>query len=1140
MCAFRTRHSIVIALLLAAAVFLSTGLMAGEGYDPMRVVTLQQVHPTLMLVLDRSGSTAFPAKIVSPQGEVAGSDWSANDQDTYYYWKWYLDLSTSKATFNTQNSYTNYPLFGTPYNYDLIFSDWTVDASYMSGNGLWIKAATWTAAHGEKLPTVAVRYGSCASNETTYTIWYFLPPSRMAIMKNVLGSDVVYYLPKIAPSGQDSWGKNYYVFCGSSAPVASGEYYFDAASRSMQGSSWYNPNSAYTLTVPPQKLIERSKGFVNWGILSFASSSCTLQYTSVTPVSDDDPAVQDALFTSSIRSKLSYVSAGGARSQGGTPTRGALQQASSELQAALNSDASTCQRTYGVVLLTDGESNCGNPGDSEWGSSCPTTTASCSDCPDYPPGIADTNWTTGISKSGVTTHLRTYVIGISSDVSACELDHTAYFGRTDANAQDAGFSTDADPRLPPSPYDYAGVAGTPPHHYAFFASNAIALKTALFRILATMGVGDYTTSPPIVVNSLDAQGTPYAIMASTEFSALRGHLYAYDVSQPQAPVFVWDAGATLHAQDNAKRKIYTWNPSTNALVEVTTANAVTLDSIAGLPSSNFNDPSNGYPLIDFVRGNDGAGNPRAWTLGPILNVTPAVVASPDAWSGLSANIPSHTSFEGTYGNRHALIYVGSSDGMVHAFDLLDGKEIFALIPPNNLANEVALYNNFKAGSTVVGEPQSTAQHIYGVANSMRFSDIYWGNGIHAAYHTVLFITEGPGGNDTSKNGTTSTAPRSALYAIDVTHPYPGRTAEGQAADPNYDSANPVTPLGFVSTDNLTGLHETWSVPAVGPVANGNKCDWVCLLASGRDQASTASSSTAPSIFALDPASYTGSGVMAKHSSYSLTFQSGGVVGDQAFANSTAFAKFDTEYNPAHYLDNGVIADLNGRIWFISGVTGSVSVGINVGGGEPIYYSPAVTAYNKDSTHQYDLYAFGSGSFYEESSAVTGGSLCQTGTFCPTIYVAAGDQNGSYIDAGDSSKVFSARLTDIPIDTSGTTFSDRAQLVASPTLYVPANGVGNPFALFLVFDPGSGNCAGDSYVVKAEFDPANLGGTTIHSSDVFHASQGIAGGMATAGGSVIVSISGVGLGARASVVKVPNIKVGQASGGKTPIWWIELK
>ncbi len=71
---------------------------------------------------------------------------------------------------------------------------------------------------------------------------------------------------------------------------------------------------------------------------------------------------------------------------------------------------------------------------------------------------------------------------------------------------------------------------------------------------------------------------------------------------------------------------------------------------------------------------------------------------------------------------------------------------------------------------VTGQLQPIDQHIWGVANSFRFADVWFGTG----YKTVGFLTEGPGGD--------------LVAAIDITHLFPG-----------YPTATPAVPRTRTTT-----------------------------------------------------------------------------------------------------------------------------------------------------------------------------------------------------------------------------------------------------------------------------------------------------------------------------------------------------
>jgi hypothetical protein len=1301
----------------AALAALALGPMAAEQFDPMRVVYLQQAHPVMMLVVDRSGSTTFPVicdndnsnysngggymwylwKMTNGRTRNAASinlygdesiDTSASQNNfrtgqgewvraasmngktvagslTWMYvagnWGWQASsfnwsggtryVSTLRTVIDVWNMGAadngTYVLSSAPAN-DGDF--WYFNASKVTGNiRLGSGAGTYyltveSSAHtfAAASTQVMMATATCTSTKNlTYThnpaqsLWYFLPPSRMAVIKNAMGNSITIYAAKATGSmtlqagasvatGTDNaqgFNKTYYTFTdGSGVGLAWGsqagpwngpfqDYSFDriiqagAILPSTSSNLGVAPDPNFTVTTPPQNVVGSASAYVNFGLIAYNQCSVV---TVLQQALASDLAGDQAPIVTEIQRRFGPVVQGGSivglNPNGATPTRQALTDAGTSLQATLDADTSDCARTYAVLLVTDGQSNCSNDGDHSWRicsppgtvtDCCSTSAAENDSGTGYPPESANTLWSTGITKNGVTRNVRTYVVGVSPDVSPCELNRTAYRGRTDAFMADVGFNTSQDWRLPsgtPGDYDWSGVNSG--HHYAFFTNTTEAFVTGVRKILATMGAGDYTTSPPVVAPSAAAGGN-VSILGSTEFSSLKGHLHVYDVTNPDTPLYLFDCGEVLAGQTADSRKIYTWNPVTSALVEVTSANAATLDTLGGFSSVTFAKTAvlggaNRYPIIDFVRGKywDATANAyaeRSWKLGPILNTTPAVVLKPENWQRPDLSIPSHSQFELDYADRRNLVYTGSSDGMMHIFDLETGAEVLALIPPNCLSNQPALFYNFVNNGTVTGQPVQYEKHIYGVSNSPRYSDIAFpGAGPHdpAVYKTVLFITEGPGGNDTTKNSApasptwpvhlgwagwawpVSTAPRSGMYAIDVTHPAP-TDVNGDPAF-GYDASNPVAPLSYVdsnSTDNHgnpLGLKETWSIPAIGCYAADS---WGALLGSGRNALSKVdpapTNQVSPFSLLFDPTDTT-NGRMNLVRRTTLTYTGTPIVGDQAFADAIVWHTTKPSFSSQWLVDEGVVADFNGRLWFQEGVDAAAGPGVNVGANQPIYYAPAAGSWLRESGEQYNFYAFASGTFYETAPVVTGAGLCSGTAFCPRMYITALNRDAlpslpvNYDPAtGSTQYIWGHVLNGLPwVDSAGTdrTTSVQTQVVSSPFLLVSSKTISQgaklPFALFLLYDSGSGACAGDSFVLEMEFNPALTGGMAgqdaITSEDVFHASTGVAGGMAVAGESVLVSISGVGEGTRASVIKVPNLDVAPPGSGQTPVWWIELK
>jgi len=981
-----------------------------------------------------------------------------------------------------------------------------------------------------------------------HTIWYFVPPSRIAIAKNVLGDTVTIYEPAIPPSGWDDRNKPYYEFDGP-GPVNGAWKEWRGSGDNGSGGVWHNWSSSlgappagdpqYTTEVPPSDMVSRFSQVADLGLVYYPRTyDCSKGEPTAVQINPDDN--DQSAVVAELHGYFDYVGNGGLSPGGGTPSRAALLGAKKELERAYGADPKkSCGRTYGVILLTDGQSNRCNYGGSycwrdPWTHRCDGSNPGF-DCPghwqQYPAGIADQLWK--LSVNGNALKVRTWAVGLSRGIGPCELNYTAFKGRTDASAPagDGGFDLTVDPYLTPNDndvFDYEVLNpedGNPGHGmYAYFASGVAQLRDALVDILASLGTGDYTTSAPSVAGSA-LTAANMAFLPSSEYPTWRGHLRAYDQTYDQNTnslvwTFRWDAGGVLSTGNAGyTRKIYTWDPrNNNALVEVTEANAAQLDAICGGCGIDRN-------VVRFIRGQS-----RPWLLGALINSTPAVIGPPEHWEQSTAE--RHTAFEQTYADRHTQVWIGSSDGMVHAFDLLDGAEILAIIPPDLLDTQVDLAARWWSDPSKfpVGQPRHPGDHRYGVANSIRFADV-WDDTAHR-FRTVMFITEGPGGT--------------GVHAIDVTHPYPGRTVgtETYPADPDYDPGAPFEVLwsrtrdGEAWTTALPQLGQTFSVPAVGiykQLSNGRSAS-VLLLNEGWWPNET--KTNRPYSLVLDPVD---GAVLAIHQ---VSNANSSLVGNQTLADGVIWQTDATRYRPDNLVDEALVADLNGTLWSLTGSSfGTRSDLFVLGGDQPIYYSPAVAAYPV-SHPSYDLFAFASGSFYEKSPAVTSPSS----SFVPRLYIGVRS-----LTTGSTSHV-GLPITDLPLpagtvnprdtDGNGSTFTPGAQVIASPLVLVPSAGSsGHPFALYLVYDPGGGLCVGKSYIVKVEFDPENLSSLLANPAahvTSYEAGEGAAGGFAIAGEKVIVSQSGVGEGSEAHLLEVPDLTIQPGNSGNLIRWWMELQ
>lgn len=1009
----------------------------------------------------------------------------------------------------------------------------------MDGNGVGVDCLGGPQCRGEK-PTTWNKTSStsgCSGGKRKWTYRFsFSYPSRMAVVKNALGNSVtIWYPPNPFPT-----------VSGWTGPIISGTGTRTVSYKKTCVTS--DPGPPFDLAtlpdpIPPRDLVGRSADKINWGLVVYSGnyvSGCAI--TELVAKID----TSDSGDVTTIENWLRLNSAGGLPATGATPTRAGLEFAKTVLTAVKNGGTVTdrsdafggrnfsfppdpkkrCGRSYSVLLVTDGQSNMCNPGGQHW-VRCPE------DFMLYPAGRAKELWelwqsTPDCADFGLC-HIRTFVVGVSEEVGPCELNRTAFWGKTDASSPngDAGFDTAADPRL--ATYD----SSLP---YAYFANNAEQFAQAVAQIIAALGSGDYVTSAPAVSSTSEVAGI--GLLGTVDYPTLRGHLLAYNVSNEPFSL-LWDAGEVLSSGNkNLARKVYTWKPSNKQLVAITSPDSSTANTLDTLCGNCGMTPA----VVDFILGNDGTrtNTRRPWILGAILNSTPAVIGPPAEWKQPTGLATARREFQDTYKNRHPIVWVGSSDGMLHAFDLVDGAEILAIIPPDLLHKQVQLYNTFAANPnrSPTGQPQLPEQHIYGVANSMRFADVFFPQGTGGEFKTVLFLTEGPGGT--------------GVHALDVTHIYPGRTGvvlpNGQTkdypADPNYNAARPFEVLwgytrdGAAGTTPLPNLRYTWGMPAV---AMDNTEQFYLAMPSGYLPGDQADPDEATSgrrflfLRATDGQVVTNQPLIpAAGAQYLSNFYP---IADAAFWQTTA-----KRFQPDNYANQAVLGDLHGQLWLLndpfSSLTRLAVYQDANSKGAPLYYATAVASYPM-ANPKWAVYASVSGNFYEQSRRINppAGWLSNTSQYHRSkLFLNAQPLPSSGVSPCTRElQLDTLRRPDDPANY----LSRRTQPTSYPLLLIPTenSSLTNALALFTVYDPDAALCVGKTYLIVAEFNPStcSLGAT------VFAGGEGASSGFVVAPSGVLFAKSFVGQGGRAHFQRVPGIEPPSEGGeGASITWWRELQ
>ncbi|MBC8133104.1 MAG: hypothetical protein H7X95_09000, partial [Deltaproteobacteria bacterium] len=333
--------------------------------------------------------------------------------------------------------------------------------------------------------------------------------------------------------------------------------------------------------------------------------------------------------------------------------------------------------------------------------------------------------------------VRTFVVGFSGDVSAGT-------GRaTNDNIAKAG-GTDR------------GSDGKSP--YAFVASSEAELTVAIQDAIYEAVKGSYATSPPTMSAGLQqANGISsgsYALDSRADFPSWKGHLLAYDTSATP-PVLIWDAASELANVDWKTRRIFTSDASNN-LMQIAVDGSGNIANSASLFALGLGANATEAGLIArWLMGDPAQGNKSI--LGALVNSTPIDVGQPG-----DNPLPGGHAFYELYKNRPRLTYVGSDDGMLHAFWSLDqtvagvsrkgGSEAFAYLPPHMLPVVTKLY----AQGGQIPDPN---KHVYGLASSPKVKNLCVSNCTlqdSAIWKTELVMTDGFGGTN--------------AFAIDITDP----------------------------------------------------------------------------------------------------------------------------------------------------------------------------------------------------------------------------------------------------------------------------------------------------------------------------------------------------------------------------------
>ncbi|MCZ6662071.1 MAG: PilC/PilY family type IV pilus protein, partial [Actinobacteria bacterium] len=766
----------------------------------------------------------------------------------------------------------------------------------------------------------------------------------------------------------------------------------------------------------------------------------------------------------------------------------------------------TCQRRNYVILITDGQSTVVDGGHNikDCGGLMPWETADTlfTDTrnlviPDNPEGA-----------------VRTFVIGLStqtvSGTARTELNRIAFAGRTDASEPSGGVEIAGD--------DPVWNNFDPIRNYAYFAKNAQELTIALQEVILSITAVDLATAPPVTSGneSLAAfNGAFLGLLASADFPESLGHLRLFNLDKVDGdPDFeIWDAGDQLSTRDLSfrPRKIYTSDPS-YALVPLVPGDSDSITTLRSMLGALVSSDEEASAVLNFLHGlpvPEVPGDPsspthtRPWRLGDIINSSPAIRGAPPNYG----HFADHQSFQNIQRHRHPLVFIGSNDLLLHAFDLVDGDEVWAYLPPNLLPKLVQQHSQWVSdGYRFMGQPFGSLDHIYGVALSPRLVDIKDDSG---DWITALFSGEGPGGH--------------AVFGLDVTSSYPGRDIDGVSypEDQDFDPTAPFRVLWFKTNQDvgLSDLGETWSVPAAGFGKNtSNEGTWLVAFGSAYG-----SGDEGRFLHVLD--AFSGD-LVSKKGVTALQDRAGQLVTDNFyFADTVGYSSVSISDDAPLTVE--VQSDLAGRLWTteVNESAHTHNLLYDVGADQPLYFAPSVSTFRAHGP--YTVAAYASGAFDETDTNVNGASS----TLAAKLFISA-----STLD-GISSATTTIEVTSLT-KPDGTVFSSATRPVSSPLTVITKAGTAR--SLFTLFDPTpvGGDCFGRSFIVAVDYVPDPLSGPHVSATAVFTVGSGKVSGFAVGKRDVVVGKSGTG-GESATIAQVVDTNIVPPGAVLSVLHWKEV-
>jgi type IV pilus assembly protein PilY1 len=528
-------------------------------------------------------------------------------------------------------------------------------------------------------------------------------------------------------------------------------------------------------------------------------------------------------------------------SSGGTPLRQSLQAAGNYYEGNSSWGSSPilpagqggeCQQNF-TVLMSDGFWNGGDPavGNADTDSNTAYDSALGGLYADGAAGISNTLADVAMHyyerdlDTNMPNNVRV-IEGIDNNTAQHMVTYTVAFGirgnlPDTLNPGDAGFSWPTPVSNTISTIDDVRHAAYNGRGKFLSAGNPQQLIDSMKESIAD--IADRTgTAAAVSFNSTSLQTDTKLLKASFNSDRWSGDVTAFDLilnpvtrSLSLGPI-AWEASTDLDVRTADSRNLVTYDGTSGIKFLWDDLTAAQQDDLRTNPLGTMDIEAAGMARLDYIRGKHGCEEDSALTcsytdssantfssqilrertsrLGDIIHSSPIYVGPPGTRYPANIETTPYRDFVNTYATRTGMTYVGSNDGMLHAFDDT-GVERFAYIPSMlfSTANGEGLHHLTEPGYI----------HSYYVDLSANVTDAFVdvGSGT-AAWHSILIGGLRGGGK--------------GLFAIDVTDPAALVTASGVASNVLWE---------FTHND----LGYTFSDIKVGKMNNGK---WAAIFGNG--------------------------------------------------------------------------------------------------------------------------------------------------------------------------------------------------------------------------------------------------------------------------------------------------------------------